>query len=81
MGDQGWELVAATSYSEGGGVAIGGVGSSSYTIKFLYLFKRELPPLTPELEAQWQDLINRIPQKYRYVIWKLEGLSEINHNS
>ncbi len=75
LGAQGWELVAATSYSEGGGMTIGGVGSSSYAIKVLYLFKREIPALPPDLEMRWQNVMSRIPKKYLPIIMKLEGLS------
>lgn len=74
LGAQGWELIAATSYSEGGGMAIGGVGSSSYIVKVLYLFKREIPALPPDLEVRWQNVMSRIPKKYLPIIMKLEGI-------
>ena len=73
LGAQGWELVSATSYSEGGGMTVGGVGSSSYTVKVLYLFKREIVAPAPELEARRQNVMSRVPQKYLSVMKKLEG--------
>lgn len=75
LGGQGWELVTATSYAEGGGLGVAGYSSSSYTVKFLYLFKREILTLPSELEARWQNLINRIPHEYLDIIKKLEGIS------
>src|SRR6266508_3337981 len=51
FGSKGWELVAITSYSEGGGMTISGVGSTHYTVKFMYVFKRPIDKIPDDLIA------------------------------
>lgn len=46
-GANGWELVNFASYSVGGG----GMGVTAYRVHLRYVFKRELRPVSDELQA------------------------------
>ena len=65
LGAKGWELVATTSYSEGGGATFNGVGSSTYIVKFMYIFKRPIVEIPNELLTKFQDVMNRTPSHLR----------------
>jgi len=73
LGSQGWELVAITSYSEGGGMALNGVGGSSYAIKFMYIFKRPITEIPNELLNKFQDILDRTPIYLRDALRKMEN--------
>jgi hypothetical protein len=74
LGSQGWELIAITSYSEGGGMVLNGVGGSSYAIKFMYIFKRPIPEIPSDLLTKFQDVLNRTPNHLRDALRKIENV-------
>jgi hypothetical protein len=74
LGLQGWELVAVTSYQEGGGMVIGGVGGSKYIIKAMYVFKRPFQNLSDELLARYQEIINKTPKHLLPLLKTLESI-------
>ncbi len=61
FGLRGWELVAVTSFKEGGGVVVGGIGGTSYEVRFLYVFKRPFIDVPAEANKRMQLLIDRVP--------------------
>ena len=72
FGSKGWELVAITSYSEGGGMTISGVGSTHYTVKFMYIFKRPIDNIPDELIAKFQAVLDRTPGQLRNALRSVE---------
>jgi hypothetical protein len=74
LGSQGWELVAATSYQEGGGVVIGGVGGEKYIIKIMYIFKRPVQKLPDELLVRYQEFIKKTPSRLLPMLKTLESI-------
>ncbi|SFO94317.1 hypothetical protein [Qipengyuania nanhaisediminis] len=53
-GANGWELVNFASYSVGGG----GMGVTAYKVHLRYVFKREMLPLSDELQAIYDEMDN-----------------------
>jgi len=72
FGAKGWELVGITSYSEGGGMTISGVGSAQYIVKFMYDFKRPIDKIPDDLSAKTQDIIERTPNHLRNALRSVE---------
>ena len=53
-GANGWELVNFASYSVGGG----GMGVTAYKVHLRYVFKREMLPLSDELQSIYDKMDN-----------------------
>jgi hypothetical protein len=58
LGDQGWELVAVSTYEEGGTFLL--IGPTLYTVKALYLLKRPKASLPQDLGRQLESLEKRL---------------------
>ncbi len=63
LGNKGWELVAMSTYSEGGTVML--VGPQIYHIKALYVFKRPQTPLPQDMQNEIEQLAAQLPPHLR----------------
>jgi hypothetical protein len=74
VGLSGWELVAAPSYEEGGGMTINGFGGSKYIIKVLYIFKRRVIVPPKEMKVHFTEIISDLPIHLRVTLENLDRL-------
>lgn len=63
LGEQGFELVSAVSFSVGGGLTLNGSGSEKYVVHVEYTFKRKLVELSKELYEKRRSL-DRLKQEF-----------------
>ena len=63
LGNQGWELVAVSTYSEGGTVLL--IGPQIYRIRALYVFKRPRVLFPEQLQERPGQILEQLPAKVR----------------